>query len=67
MKNSIDSTNSKFIAPLLKFRGCVLGQQGLYIDKQALRAESYNFNVDEFIQGALKLQSYVAKHGPVKF
>lgn len=41
------------------FRGSVYGQQGLYIDKDRLRALSAGFEIDEFIEYDKNIPAYV--------
>lgn len=50
-----------------QFRGSVLGQQGKYLDKVALRSEAADFCLADFVEQAEKLRAYVEANGAVKF
>lgn len=49
------------------FRGCVLGQQGLFLDKQALQEAASGFNIDEYLAQDEALRNYIETYGPLKF
>lgn len=49
------------------FRGCVLGQQGMFLDKEKLKKDASNFDIEDFIKNANNLHEHTKVHGPIKF
>lgn len=50
-----------------QFRGNVFGQQGMYIDKGALKANSAGFDVSEAVCHFNEVQAFLKANGPLKF
>lgn len=48
-----------------QFRGNVFGQQGVFIDKNALKARSADFNLDDCFNHFESVHEYVQNHGPI--